>query len=132
MTKEPCSELTQFLISNKVSIPYNFIPIKSGRNNRVFHVNSPSGNFLLKKYHQHPEDKRDRMGTEFEFLQFLWENKIQHIPEPIAYDTDHFFGLYSFLDGSRPNKISPNCISQAARFIHQINLIKRISRNNSS
>lgn len=121
MTKEQQVELALFLKSSKLGGKYDLIPIRSGRNSQVFRVSQSSGDWLLKKYHQHPEDKRDRLGTEFRFLQFLWEKKFRQIPEPIMCDTVHQMGIFSFLKGSRPKKVEPRHITQAVDFIYQIN-----------
>jgi hypothetical protein len=121
MTKEQQVELALFLKSSKVGDNYKLIPIQSGRNSKAFRVHHSSGDWFLKKYHQHPEDKRDRLGTEFGFLQFLWGKKIRQIPEPIMCDTVHHFGLFSFLEGSHPKEVAPRHISQTVQFILQIN-----------
>jgi hypothetical protein len=121
MTKELQDELALFLSTSKVGGNYKLIPVQSGRNSQVFRVHHSSGDWLLKKYHQHPEDKRDRMGTEFRFLQFLWGKKIRQIPEPIICDKVHHLGIFSFLKGSCPKEVEPRHISQAVQFIHQIN-----------
>ena len=121
MTKEKQIELVLFLKSSKVGDNYKLIPVQSGRNSQVFRVHHSSGDWLLKEYHQHPEDKRDRLGAEFMFLQFLWEKKIRQIPEPIMCDRVHHFGLFSFLEGSHPEEVEPRHISQAVQFILKIN-----------
>ena len=51
-----------------------FEPIKGGANNRVYRVQTASGPALLKAYFRHPADPRDRLGTEFGFLAFAWDN----------------------------------------------------------
>lgn len=127
MTKEQQDELALFLRASKVGDNYKLIPVQSGRNSQVFRVHHSSGEWLLKKYHQHPEDKRDRLGTEFRFLQFLWGKKIRQIPEPIICDTVHHLGLFSFLKGSRPKEVEPRHISQAVQFIYQINQFREFA-----
>ena len=127
MTKEQQVELALFLKSSKVGDNYKLIPIQSGRNSKVFRVHHSSGDWCLKKYHQHPEDKRDRLGTEFGFLQFLWEKKIRQIPEPIICDTVHHLGIFSILKGLRPKEAEPRHISQAVQFIHQINQFREFA-----
>ena len=121
MLKEQQVELEQFLKSTKAGDNYKLVPVQSGRNSQVFKVHRSSGDWLLKKYHQHPEDKRDRLGTEFGFLQFLWGKKIRQIPEPIICDRVHHLGIFSFINGSRPKEVEPRHISQAVQFILQIN-----------
>ena len=121
MTKEQQAELALFLRSTKVGDNYKLVPVQSGRNSQVFRVHHSSGDWILKKYHQHPEDKRDRLGTEFGFLQFLWRRKIRQIPEPIICDRVHHMGIFSYIKGSRPKEVEPRHINQAVQFIFQIN-----------
>ena len=131
MTKELQDELALFLSTSKVGGNYKLIPVQSGRNSQVFRVHHSSGDWFLKKYHQYPEDKRDRMGTEFRFLQFLWGKKIRQIPEPIMCDTVHHLGLFSFLEGLRPKEVELRHISQAVQFIFQINQFREFAADST-
>jgi len=131
MTKEQQVELELFLRSSKVGDKYKLIPVQSGRNSQVFRVHHSSGDWFLKKYHQHPEDKRDRLGTEFRFLQFLWDKKVRQIPEPIMCDTVHHLGLFSFLEGLRPKEVELRHISQAVQFIFQINQFREFAADST-
>jgi hypothetical protein len=67
--------------------------IGTGRNSRVFRVELDGGDrrrVVVKVYRRDPGDERDRLGTEFGSLQFLWQNNVRSIPCPsrsIALDT---------------------------------------------
>ena len=58
------------------------VPLSGGANNRVFRVEAASGVALLKSYFRHPDDPRDRLGTEWAFTSFAWDNGVRCIPRP--------------------------------------------------
>ncbi len=76
-------------------------PVQFGGNNKVFRIVTSARDFLLKLYFSHPDDKRDRLNTEFDFLSFLWSQGIRNIPEPIAKDIVKSAGLYEFINGEQ-------------------------------
>src|ERR1700720_66363 len=80
--------------------------IGAGRNSRVFRVDldgsdSPSS-VAVKFYRRDPGDPRDRPGTEFESLRFLWENGVRAIPRPISVDLDRQYAVYEYIPGAVP------------------------------
>jgi hypothetical protein len=80
--------------------------IGAGRNSRVFRIDldgddSPSS-VVVKFYRRDAGDTRDRLGTEFESLRFLWENGVRVIPRPIAIDRDRHFAMYEYIAGDVP------------------------------
>ena len=95
----------------------SLLRIKTGRNSKVWKVGSPNGQWILKEYHSNPNDIRDRLGTEFRFLKFLYTNGIQNISEPLAFHKERNLGLYRFLPGASVHTISDGHIHQAADFI---------------
>lgn len=93
-----------------------------GGNNRV-HVLKDGGLWLLKEYFHHPDDPRDRLGTEFAFLTYLCDQGIRQIPKPYGQDRQLHLGLYEYIDGSapEPDSLTDKDIVQAASFIKSIN-----------
>jgi hypothetical protein len=81
-------------------------PVGAGRNSRVFRIDLDGGDspssVVVKFYRRDSGDTRDRLGTEFESLRFLWENGVRTIPRPIAIDRDRHFAVYEFIDGDVP------------------------------
>ena len=55
-------------------------PIRQGANSRVYPVEFFFGDYVMKFYFQHPQDSRDRLGTEFKSLSFLWEQGVRSDP----------------------------------------------------
>lgn len=80
-------------------------PIGLGRNSRVFRIAlaGPEGeraeSVVLKFYRSDPGDVRDRLGTEFNGLNFLWHNGIRAVPRPILSDRERYCAVYEFIDG---------------------------------
>lgn len=75
-------------------------PIAGGRNSQVYRlVVSGSRSYALKAYFQHTSDSRDRLETEFSGLNFLWENGIRNVPQPIAKDRKQGCAIYEYIDG---------------------------------
>lgn len=75
--------------------------LDGGANNVVFRIDAGDRRFAAKIYFCHEQDQRDRLGTEFDMLSFLWRNNVRCIPEPLAKDSSLNWGLYQFVDGVR-------------------------------
>lgn len=73
-----------------------------GRNSRVFRLEDASSNrFALKIYFRDGNDSRDRLGTEFSALSFLWNSGMRQVPRPIAADSSRGYAIYELIDGVR-------------------------------
>jgi len=98
-------------------------PIGGGRNSQVYRLLGPDGHdYALKIYFQHSSDRRDRLGTEFIVLQFLWKNGVRNIPRPIVADLNGNCALYEYIDGKPPSadEITDGDIDQAVLFLAAI------------
>ena len=116
-----------FYEQNGVIAPIEVELIRAGRNSEVSHLTTSKGQWILKNYYHHSSDKRDRLGTEFDFLIFLKSIGVTCVPQPLGMDNRLHCALYSFLPGKRPNTITPEHISQCVSFIEQINYSKKLS-----
>ncbi|MBV8257348.1 MAG: hypothetical protein JO073_05965 [Actinobacteria bacterium] len=76
-------------------------PVSPGRNNVVARVVLESRSVLAKRYFRHEGDRRDRLGTEFGMLTFLWRNGIRTVPEPLAAAPEAGVGIYELVDARR-------------------------------
>ena len=94
-----------------------------GANNRVHRLETESGTFLLKSYFRHPDDPRDRLGTEFAFAQFAWKHGVRCIPQPLACDATAGLGLFEFVFGQsmRGTVAGEAAVDQAIEFFHTLN-----------
>ncbi len=76
--------------------------IGGGRNSQVFRVeDTHSQRFALKAYYRHGSDTRDRLGTEFSAISFLWGRGLRQVPRPIAVDAKRGCAIYEFIEGGR-------------------------------
>jgi thiamine kinase-like enzyme len=98
--------------------------INRGGNNQIYHINCKSQNFILKKYFQHPEDNRDRLNNEFNFLKATHKSTLGQSPKPISKNKDHSAALYEFIEGNvitDTTEITESLIIQSAQFIANLN-----------
>jgi Phosphotransferase enzyme family len=105
-------------------VPQELIPLKGGRNNRVFRVDMRNGPPLaLKKYFSDTRDPRDRLAAEWSFACYAWERGVRTLPEPIAAERESHTGLYGFVEGSkiRAERLGRAEIDAAADFVLAVN-----------
>jgi hypothetical protein len=118
-----------FLAKYGISDP-TLLQIKAGRNSKVWKITSRNDVWILKEYHNSSKDTRDRLGTEFGFIEFLNRHGIRNIPKSLACDHERKFGLYSYIHGESVGIIYNECIQQVADFIYSINLLKKKASTN--
>jgi hypothetical protein len=125
MTSLAAGQLEVFCARFGVASPFAMERIRAGRNSEVLLLRNRDERWILKHYYQHASDRRDRLGTEFAFLEFLQGCGVCEVPRPLGADRNLGYGLYSFLPGTRPSAIAPAHISQAAGFVLKINQQKQ-------
>ncbi|MCE9563648.1 MAG: aminoglycoside phosphotransferase family protein [Planctomycetes bacterium] len=96
-------------------------PLAGGKNNRVYRVETENGEAVLKVYFRHPDDPRDRLGTEFSFSRFAWSSGIRCVPEPLANNPEAGLGLFECVTGQPATSITDDLISQAIDFVRELN-----------
>lgn len=111
----------QRLFSRVLKKPVVFAEkLRGGRNTQVYCLRSEDGGWYAgKRYFRHPTDTRDRLGTEFAALRFLWENGVRSIPKPMAADESVAVAVYEFIQGRRihPEDISDWHIGRVVDFV---------------
>lgn len=102
------------------------VPMAGGANNRVFRLDAAAGTFLLKSYFRHPDDPRDRLGTEFAFSRFAWDHGVRCIPQPLACAPAAGLGLFEFVfgDSLRGTVAGEAAVDQALDFYRTLNRAK--------
>jgi len=98
-------------------------PLGGGRNSQVYRViDAGRRAYALKVYFRHPADDRDRLGTEFDGLKFLWRHGLRNIPEPLAADAAAGCALYEYVEGVAitPAEISGDDIQLAVSFLSRL------------
>lgn len=98
-------------------------PLGGGANNRVFRLAAGNGEAVLKAYFRHPDDPRDRLGTEWAFSRFAWSAGVRCVPEPLACDADAGLALFEFVGGTRPaaGGVNDQYVGQAIDFVRALN-----------
>ena len=108
--------------------PFALTPLAGGANSKAFRVDRGprEAPLFLKEYFHHADDPRDRLGTEFAFASFAWEQGLRSIARPFALDRAAHGALYSFLDGRKlsAREVTPNAIGQCLRFLQALSACK--------
>ena len=106
-------------------------PIQGGRNNKAYCVEvNDNQKYLLKSYY-YQEGMRDRLASEYDFLTYAWTEGIRNIPQPLAQNEEHKLGLYTFIDGKKPElkNITEKAIHQLITFWQALNQHKEKAKN---
>src|SRR5258708_4407981 len=124
------SELQQQTIESiaieHLGLPYTAAAVGGGRNSRIYCLEGNNHyTIAIKVYLKQLGDSRDRLGTEFDSLQFLWQNGIRDIPQPLAFYPEVGIGIYEFIKGIRmlPNEIGINEIGAAVDFARRLKML---------
>lgn len=107
--------------------PARVTRLRGGANNVVARVDLGDRPLVAKLYFTHPGDRRDRVGTEFATLSFLWERGLRCIPEPIAVDGGRHAALYEFVDGApvEPDDVGPDEVEQLVSLLGSMSRLRR-------
>ncbi len=101
--------------------------LKGGRNSQVFAVRSDDGRrYVVKRYFRSRDDERDRLGSEYYGLRFLWRNGVRAIPQPLAVDWTNRQAVYSFVEGRpiEPGRATAGAVDQAVDFLASLQEIR--------
>ena len=96
--------------------------LKGGANNIVGRADTKRESFAVKAYFHDPHDGRDRLGTEYSILSFLWKHGIRCIPEPVAADWNDKVGIYAFVNGTkaRPGSLTKLDVLSMSDFLNEM------------
>lgn len=94
-----------------------------GGNNRVVRLDTDRGPFVAKLYFTHVEDQRDRLRSEYGFLEYAVRLGLRCVPAPIAADPDKRLALYEYVDGAppTPGSLTDSHVQQAVDFFNALN-----------
>jgi hypothetical protein len=107
--------------------PESIVPLRGGRNNRVFRIETGSRPVLLKQYYRDPHDPRDRLAADFGFSRYAWGHGVRTIAEPLAANPQCDIALYAFIEGPRlqPADVTPARVREALDFVVGLNSGRR-------
>ena len=114
-------QISSLLDNNNIYNLSEIKQVKNGRNSKVFIAISGDKKHIIKKYHYHLNDLRNRLDNEFRFLTYLKDYSIDRVAKPIDRDDENHLGLYSYIKGKVPDSINQNIVNQATNFIFKIN-----------
>jgi hypothetical protein len=95
------------------------VPVSGGKNSRVYVLECADGHkMVVKRYHRHPNDTRNRLDTEFGAFAFLREKGVASVPETLFRDDDLGLGVYGFIPGERASlvPVTDSCVRQVVEF----------------
>jgi thiamine kinase-like enzyme len=98
--------------------------LNAGKNNQTFLLELSDGSkFVLKRYHSHNHDLRNRLETEWRFLHYFWNFGIKSIPKPILKIGSLNSALYQYMQGRKllESEITRGHIDEVSNFIIAIN-----------
>src|SRR3989344_5683267 len=101
--------------------------IREGRNSQVYKIYCSDGTcYIAKHYFRHNFDPRNRLGVEFNALQFLHKNGITCVHKPLAMNLEQGWGIYEFVEGQAiaSEEVTSEDITIAAQFLARINQLK--------
>jgi hypothetical protein len=107
--------------------PFVLKAVHGGANSKAFRVDLAGGQALfLKEYFRHPHDPRDRLGAEFAFASFAWDQGLRSVARPYAMDREEGCALYAFLDGRKlaPAEVARDAVGQCLDFFRALNACK--------
>ena len=95
----------------------------TGGNNRTYRVVTAAGTFAAKQYFRDARDRRDRLASEYSFLEYAASVAAGSTPRPYARDDDAGLALYEFVEGRRfaPGAIAWPEVGTAADFFVALN-----------
>lgn len=120
------ARVDQLLVRTGMKGPFRLVPLEGGANNKVFRVDLPETRLLYKEYFKHPDDPRDRLGHEFAFSTFAWNNGIRALPMPLAQDPVGRCALFEFVPGRKlkAGEVGAAAVQQALYFLQQLQRIR--------
>lgn len=94
-----------------------------GGNNRLFRLETEDGVFAVKQYFRQPDDARDRLKSEFDFLLYAKQAAPNMVPIPYSYNIKEGLALYEFIEGQplKPGDITERDIEYAIKFFCGLN-----------
>lgn len=107
---------------------FDLEPLPGGGNSRAFHIRLASAalSLFVKEYFHHADDKHDRLGTEFAFASFAWNQGLRTLAQPYALERNCRCALYAFLEGRKllPHEITREVVGQCLQFFQALNACK--------
>jgi len=97
-----------------------------GGNNRVYKVIVGPKKYIIKKYFRSVNDERDRLQTEYRFINYAKSCKVKEIPQFFHCDLKNDMVFYEYVEGDKlkNGEVEKEHVQQALAFISAINNCK--------
>lgn len=120
---EPLDELVAFAAQHAEAPVASVARVLGGGNNRLYRVQTARGSLALKAYFHHASETRDRMRSEFDFVEFCWRRGLRWTPKPLACDRTRRWALYEFVAGEKrqAGQVTEADVAQAMQFFTSLN-----------
>jgi hypothetical protein len=96
----------------------------SGGNSRLYRVDCADGSYALKSYPSRAQDRRDRLGVEFQALSFMHRHGLTDVPRALAADAEAGLGLYEWIDGELVGDPGPADADAATDFLARLHALR--------
>ncbi len=95
----------------------------AGGNNRVYVVEGAAVPLVAKKYFRSARDQRDRLHSEWSFVNYAYGSEVDCVPQPIAADEAGQIALYERVPGRKlgSSEIRERDVLAAAQFFDALN-----------
>jgi hypothetical protein len=105
------------------AVIHEITPSSAGGNNRIYRVETSAGVFSAKQYFRHESDPRDRLSSEYAFLQYAGKVAPGFVPRVYARNHEAGLALYEYINGEHfvVGRVAWNHVEQAAAFFKALN-----------
>ena len=106
--------------------------ISQGKNSRVYRLIIEKQNSLVAKiYFQSKNDQRDRLNTERQALEFLWNHGLRDIPKIVHTDEKNGFTIFRFVEGKKiiSSETDVNDIENVIGFLTQLKNLGKLQES---
>jgi hypothetical protein len=104
----------------------SLVQVHGGGNNRVYRVQGGNGRaYALKTYYAASGDGLRRLEAEYGGLQFLWNQGVRCVPEPVAIAAADRCALFAWVDGGRAVTAEDADIEAAVLFLRTLHELSR-------
>lgn len=97
--------------------------LEGGGNNRLWRLGMNGESALMKEYFAGAADERDRLASEWGFINYAWTIGLRCLPRPLACAPARHAALYQFVEGRQVSaeQVSQDLLGQCADFIASLN-----------
>lgn len=104
-----------------VADPFVLKRFADGKNNQTFHVKMSNASYVLKCFFLDKNSARNRLESEYLFLQYCRESALKQVPMVLATDPAQAVSLLEYVPGKKILEPTKNHVFACAQFIRELN-----------